>query len=138
LIVAMDATPSADIGTLAAPLAGDELSDPHCVKVVTDGAGRALYFSRARIGADRQDLIDSAPRPRSAARRHVGVYAYRPAALATFLAAPPSPLEQAERLEQLRALELGLTILVIDLDAAPRGIDTAADLEAARRRFGAK
>ena len=94
----------------------------------------ALYFSRAPVGTDREDLAAQVSAPRSAARRHVGLYVYRPEALAQFLALEPSPLERLERLEQLRALEHGMRILVVPLDVAPRGIDTPEDLAAARRR----
>jgi 3-deoxy-manno-octulosonate cytidylyltransferase (CMP-KDO synthetase) len=82
--------------------------------------GRALYFTRSTLYGD-------AP-----VWRHVGVYGYRRAALERFTAAPPSPLEQREKLEQLRALELGMSIWAAVIDAAPISVDTPADLEAAR------
>jgi 3-deoxy-manno-octulosonate cytidylyltransferase (CMP-KDO synthetase) len=68
--------------------------------------------------------------------RHLGIYVYRPAALARFVAAPPSPLELRERLEQLRALELGMTIVAEAVTAFPKGVDSPADLEAARQVLG--
>ena len=136
LIVAMNATPQAQIGTLSAPLDEGQLRDVNAVKVVCDYKGFALYFSRAALGADREALIQGDPNPQSAARRHIGVYAYRQRALCQFLAAEPSPLERLERLEQLRALELGMRMVVVPVDKAPRGIDTPEDLIAARRRFG--
>ncbi len=135
LVDAMRAYPSADIGTLSAPLDHGQLCDPNAVKVVCDHTGYALYFSRAPIGADRDALIDKVENPMSAARRHVGVYAYRKHTLERFLACEPSVLEQRERLEQLRALEMGMKIIVVPVDKAPRGIDTNQDLMAARCRF---
>ena len=135
LIDAMRAYPDADIGTLSAPLGPGQLFDPNAVKVVCDQTGFALYFSRAPIGADREALIHKAEAAISAARRHVGVYAYRKHTLERFLACEPSVLEQRERLEQLRALEMGMKIIVAPVDKAPRGIDTNQDLMAARRRF---
>jgi 3-deoxy-manno-octulosonate cytidylyltransferase (CMP-KDO synthetase) len=83
-------------------------------------SGRALYFTRSTLYGD-------AP-----IWRHIGIYGYRRAALEQFNAAPPSPLEQREKLEQLRALELGLSIWAAVADAAPISVDTPADLEQAR------
>ena len=83
---------------------------------------RALYFTRA-----------TAPWGDGPRYHHIGLYAYRRAALRTFVALPPSPLEQREKLEQLRALEAGMRIDVGIVDAVPRGVDTPADLETARR-----
>ena len=135
LVDAMRAHPHADIGTLSAPLGIGQLLDPHVVKVVCDQKGFALYFSRAPIGIDREALLHAREHPVSAARRHVGVYAYRKHTLEQFLTCEPSVLEQRERLEQLRALEVGMKIIVIPVDKAPRGIDTNEDLIAARHRF---
>ena len=100
-------------------------ANPNVVKVVLDAKGYALYFSRAGIPFPRQGT--------PAMHRHIGIYGYRRAALAAFTAAPPSPLEQREKLEQLRALELGLSIWAAVAEAAPISVDTPADLEAARR-----
>jgi len=138
LIEAMETRPEAMIGTISVPLGPGELLDPNCVKVVCDPRGYAHYFSRAPIGTDRQGLLDGEPNPPSAARRHVGIYAYRGDALRQFLAAPPSELERMERLEQLRAMAVGLPIFVLSADGIPRGIDTQDDLDAARRRFEGK
>ena len=80
------------------------------------GTGRALYFSRAAIPHGGGPVV------------HLGLYAFRRAAFDRFAAAPPSPLERAERLEQLRALELGLRILVVPSDSRSIGVDTPADL----------
>ena len=110
-----------DLGTAAVPLAPEEAGDPSRVKVVADAHGRALYFSRAPIpfAAEQYWL-------------HLGVYAYRRAALCRFASVPPSPLELAEHLEQLRALELGLAIGVERLqEPAGPAIDTLEDLLAA-------
>jgi 3-deoxy-manno-octulosonate cytidylyltransferase (CMP-KDO synthetase) len=82
--------------------------------------GRALYFTRSHLYGEEPIW------------RHIGIYGYRRAALAQFTAAPPSPLERREKLEQLRALELGLSIWVAVVDAAPISVDTPADLNAAR------
>jgi 3-deoxy-manno-octulosonate cytidylyltransferase (CMP-KDO synthetase) len=115
----------ADIATLAAPLSSAaELADPNVVKVVVDRAGRALYFSRAPIPWNRED--PGVPRE---ARRHVGLYAYRVAALRRMTELPASPLEQLERLEQLRALDNGLLIRVGDAREKPgQDVNTAEDL----------
>jgi 3-deoxy-manno-octulosonate cytidylyltransferase (CMP-KDO synthetase) len=119
----------AAIATLATPIAtSGEFRDPNVVKVVASRNGRALYFSRAPIPWERDD---GAPVPRGA-RRHLGIYAYRVEALRQLSQAPPSPLELVERLEQLRALQLGLVIAVADACEAPGpGIDTPEDLERA-------
>jgi len=122
----IDEQPGCDIATLVAPESGSEdRSNPDVVKAVlavTPGqsAGRALYFTRST-------LFGEGP-----VWRHIGLYAYRRAALTRFQAAPPSPLERREGLEQLRALELGLSVWAAIADAAPLSVDTAADLEAAR------
>ncbi len=130
----------AAIATAAAPLASiAEYHDRNIVKVVTDLAGRALYFSRAPIPCERDASMaaDDSAVPLYA-RRHIGIYAYQCAALREFAALPPSPLEQLERLEQLRALEHGLGIRVVDAAAAPgRDVNTPADLlELARELEG--
>jgi 3-deoxy-D-manno-octulosonate cytidylyltransferase len=112
-----------DIGTAATPLATlEEYLDPDTVKVVLGAGGRALYFSRSPIPHGWET-------GREPAWRHIGVYAYTPGALARFTGLPPSPLEKAERLEQLRALENGMTVGVA-LIASYRGlgVDTPADL----------
>ncbi|MEX0810013.1 MAG: 3-deoxy-manno-octulosonate cytidylyltransferase [Dongiaceae bacterium] len=120
-----------DIGTLAVRIADDaERSRSDVVKVAagfadTAPAGtiaRALAFSRLPI-----------PWGEGAHYHHIGIYAYRRAALARFVALPPSPLEQREKLEQLRALEAGMRIDVALVDTFPLGVDTPADLERARR-----
>ena len=130
--------PSAGIATLAAPIGSlEEFLDPNVVKVVAAQGGAALYFSRAPIPWPR----DGAPaglasqREFAGALRHVGLYAYRVGTLRRITQLGPSALEQRERLEQLRALENGVRILVgLCLEDPAPGVDTAADLERARQR----
>jgi 3-deoxy-manno-octulosonate cytidylyltransferase (CMP-KDO synthetase) len=105
--------------------------DPNCVKVVTDAAGRALYFSRAPIPWGRDTAADgwASQRGFAAARRHIGLYAYRVAALLRLSVLKPSPLELVEKLEQLRALENGMEIRVADAMESPGpDVNTAEDL----------
>jgi 3-deoxy-manno-octulosonate cytidylyltransferase (CMP-KDO synthetase) len=116
-----------DIATLAAPIMREEEhANPSVVKAVlalekVGNTGRALYFTRA-----------SAPYGEGIRYHHIGVYAYRRAALEKFVSLPPSPLEQREKLEQLRALEAGLRIDVVVVDTVPLGVDTPEDLARAR------
>ncbi len=121
------------IATLAAPIASlSELLDPNVVKVVADRSDRALYFSRAPIPWDRDGAAAGLTSQRSfaAARRHIGLYAYRAAALRQLAALAPSPLEQREKLEQLRALENDLSIVVADAAERPGpDVNTPQDLE---------
>ncbi|MDT8438028.1 MAG: 3-deoxy-manno-octulosonate cytidylyltransferase [Wenzhouxiangellaceae bacterium] len=120
------------IATLWAPMhERAEWLDPNAVKIVTDTAGRALYFSRAPIPACRDGDW-----PDQLARRHIGLYAYRVRALKAWSALPESRLAQSESLEQLQALDAGWTITCAEACAPiPPGVDTPADLEAMRRRF---
>lgn len=120
--------PDAAVATLTTPLQNDsEFHDPNYVKVVTDRSGWALYFSRAPIPWPRDGGIP-------AVRRHVGLYAYRAGGLKTISAAPPCALEETERLEQLRALWLGLKIIVADAVEPPSPhVDTEEDLLKVRR-----
>jgi 3-deoxy-manno-octulosonate cytidylyltransferase (CMP-KDO synthetase) len=123
-----------DVGTAAAPLQPALASDPSRVKVVADAGGRALYFSRAVIPY-RRDSSDSSD---GLYWQHVGIYAYTPAALKRWVSLPPCAAEQAERLEQLRALYHGLTIGVARLEEpALPGVDTADDLRRAEARWHA-
>ena len=121
------ADPAIDIATLVAPITSDEeAASPSVVKAACAfDRGRAvspaLYFSRAAIPAG------DGPR-----WHHIGIYAYRRAALARFVSLPESPLERREALEQLRALEAGMRIACARVDHAPFGVDTPADLERAR------
>lgn len=132
--------PIAQIATLATPIESvAALLDPNVVKVVTDGQGRALYFSRAPIPWSRDSAPDglSSQRSHAGARRHLGLYAYRVGALRQLAALPASPLERLEMLEQLRALEHGMDIRVADaVLAAGRDVNTPADLEAVAALLG--
>ncbi|MFB3892549.1 MAG: 3-deoxy-manno-octulosonate cytidylyltransferase [Phycisphaerae bacterium] len=112
------------MATLATPLAADQADNPNKVKVVLDKNGRAMYFSRARIPFDRDGT--------GTARYllHLGIYAYRAGFLKTFTALAPTPAEQAEKLEQLRALEHGYGIAAAVVDYHGTGIDTPEDYEA--------
>jgi 3-deoxy-manno-octulosonate cytidylyltransferase (CMP-KDO synthetase) len=122
-----------DIGTLATPISAlDELMNPHVVKVVTDTAGRALYFSRAPIPWNRDGASAglASQRDCGGARRHIGIYSYRVAALLRLALLPAGALETRERLEQLRALEHGLRIAVGAAREAPGpDVNTLADLD---------
>ena len=126
-VVAPLADGDVDIATLAAPIREDaERTNPSVVKVVAALGGigsraRALYFTRA-----------TAPYGDGPLYHHIGIYAYRRAALARFVALPPSLLEQREKLEQLRALEANMRIDVVCVDTTPLGVDTPPDLERAR------
>lgn len=121
------ADPAVDIATLAVVITDPaERDNPNVVKAVVEwppgaATGRALYFTRATAPTGDGPLL-----------HHIGLYAYRRAALARFIALPPSALELRERLEQLRALANGLRIDVAIVDAVPLGVDTPADLERAR------
>jgi 3-deoxy-manno-octulosonate cytidylyltransferase (CMP-KDO synthetase) len=129
----LESNPSAQIATLAAPITSlSEFMDPNAVKVVTDGEGRALYFSRAPIPWER----DGAPAgivsqtSFAGARRHIGIYGYRVSGLLRMASLGRTALEQHEKLEQLRALENGLEIRVADSVEQPGpDVNTAADLE---------
>jgi len=128
LVACFDA-PEVEAATLCAPLRDPaQVEDASTVKVVRDRAGFALYFSRAPIPVRRDP--DAADDDEPLAWRHVGVYAYRPAALEDFCELPRGDLERRESLEQLRWLEAGRRMRVVEVDRAPPGIDTRADYEA--------
>jgi 3-deoxy-manno-octulosonate cytidylyltransferase (CMP-KDO synthetase) len=125
-VMAPLADPAVDIATLAAPIHSEEEgTNPNVVKAIGSLVGpgrlRALYFTRA-----------TAPWGDGPRYHHIGLYAYRRAALQRFVALPPSALEQQEKLEQLRALEAGMRIDIGLVDSVPRGVDSPADLETAR------
>jgi 3-deoxy-manno-octulosonate cytidylyltransferase (CMP-KDO synthetase) len=124
----------ADMATAVAPIESlREFLDPNCVKALRSGSGRALYFSRAPVPWPRDSIVNGAPTSFAGAWRHIGIYAYRVRTLLQFAAWPPTPLETAEKLEQLRALEHGMHIHLVTLpQAPPAGVDTPADLERAR------
>jgi len=108
---------NADIVTIMTPLESSKADDPNRVKVVVDRNGNALYFSRSKIPSKGTTFL------------HIGLYAYRVRFLKLFTKLDPTPLEQAERLEQLRALEHGFRIRVVEVDSQSWGIDTPEDLE---------
>jgi 3-deoxy-manno-octulosonate cytidylyltransferase (CMP-KDO synthetase) len=120
------ARPEDPMVTLAAPADAAVAANPNIVKVVTDAEGFALYFSRAPI-----------PYPRDGGeapwRRHVGIYGYQRDALQRLAGLSSTPLERAESLEQLRALENGMAIRVLEVEEAWPGVDTMDDLEAVER-----
>ncbi len=109
------------VGTIATPAMAEDISNPNAVKVVTDLAGHALYFSRATVPHDRDGT-------NPAYKKHLGFYAYRKSALDRFVLLPESSLEKSERLEQLRFLEngIGLTVGMTPHDTI--GVDTEEDL----------
>jgi 3-deoxy-manno-octulosonate cytidylyltransferase (CMP-KDO synthetase) len=126
------ADPAVDIATLAAEIKKPEERDnPNVVKLVgstvAPGRLRAVYFTRATAPAGHGPLY-----------HHIGLYAYRRAALERFVKLPPSPLELRERLEQLRALEAGMRIDVTIVGSVPLGVDTPTDLETARAMLGGR
>jgi 3-deoxy-manno-octulosonate cytidylyltransferase (CMP-KDO synthetase) len=121
-LLALFERPEVEVATLAVRCPSHEIANPNVVKVVTALDGRALYFSRAAIPFDRDGVGFTGY------RKHLGIYAYRKAALERFAALPPSWMEQVERLEQLRLLDNGIDIYV---GLAPRdtiGVDTEEDL----------
>ncbi|HSJ16039.1 MAG TPA: 3-deoxy-manno-octulosonate cytidylyltransferase [Longimicrobiales bacterium] len=125
-----------DVGTVATPVRSlAAWRDPAVVKVVRRDDGGALYFSRAPLPWRRDGDPDAAALGGAGYLRHIGVYAYTPAALARWVALPPHPLEATERLEQLRPLAAGLRIGVAIVGGAVRGVDTAADLARAEERL---
>ena len=130
LVGLLGADPSASAATLATPIRNIAMyRDPNAVKVVCDDEGRALYFSRSPIPFCRDGAPDLTANP-PFALLHVGVYAFRTPALLRISSSQPHPLEQAEKLEQLRILGMGGTICVGIVPTAHRGVDTPADYAA--------
>ena len=128
ITTALETLETADMSTLVAHITKpDEINNPNVVKAALSfdhanaDRGRALFFSRAAIPSGGPHY------------HHIGLYVYRRAALERFVSLPPSPLEQSERLEQLRALEDGFVIRAAIVDTVPHGVDTPEDLEFARR-----
>jgi 3-deoxy-manno-octulosonate cytidylyltransferase (CMP-KDO synthetase) len=116
----LKANPRCDIATLVAPeLSESDRTNKDVVKAVLAENGRALYFTRSTLYGD------------GPVWRHIGIYGYRRAALEAFTVAQPSPLELREKLEQLRALEMGLEIWALSVADAPLSVDTSDDLAAA-------
>lgn len=132
-LAAHAAASDCDCATPCRPLHEEqEYHNPAIVKVVSDQHGYAVYFSRAAIPHQRGGGVPPA------ARAHLGLYAYRHAALQRFISLPPAPTEQAEQLEQLRILWHGGRIALLDCESASFGIDTADDLQRARDRAAAR
>ncbi len=130
MIERMQALPQAEIMTLVTPIPHLEQEesrrlweDSNVVKAVLDQHGRVLYFSRSPVPCYRDGI-----QPGDGAFRHLGLYLFRREALARFTGLPLSPLEKAERLEQLRAMENGISLYAVTVDKAPIGVDTPEDL----------
>jgi len=137
LVELMDSRPEAVMGSLACPFTCQaDVQNPACVKVVLDGAGRALYFSRSLIPYPR----DTGGRVDSPGRwlLHLGIYAYRPEFLAELTRTPPTDLERVEQLEQLRALFMGAKIVIGVVDRPSSGIDTPEQYAAFVERYREK
>ncbi|ATG74514.1 3-deoxy-manno-octulosonate cytidylyltransferase [Zobellella denitrificans] len=126
----------APMATLATPVETvEQWLDPNVVKVVQSQAGRALYFSRAPIPWDRDGMAAEAPEL-AGCLRHIGIYAYRAGFIRRYLELTASPLEQREKLEQLRVLWHGEAIALAEARVVPpAGVDTQADLDEVRRRL---
>ncbi len=123
-LLAPFARPEVEVTTLKLPCPAEDVANPNAVKVVTAADGRALYFSRATIPFDRDGFG-------ATYWKHIGLYAYRRAALLRFPSLPASGLEQAERLEQLRLLEAGVAVYVAETRVPTVGVDTEEDLRRA-------
>jgi 3-deoxy-manno-octulosonate cytidylyltransferase (CMP-KDO synthetase) len=140
LIAAFDASPRPQMATLAEPLQSvEELFDPNVVKLVTTDEGRALYFSRSPLPyfrgeggvlkSDFSGALDGRPGGLAGYLKHQGIYAYTREALRALTAMEPSPLERDEGLEQLRALQAGFAIQVVESDFSSISVDTPEDLD---------
>jgi 3-deoxy-manno-octulosonate cytidylyltransferase (CMP-KDO synthetase) len=130
LVAPFEERPETQVSTLKIRLQPDEADNPNVNKVVCATDGRALYFSKYPVPYDRDG--------RGVVRfKHIGLYAYRRAALDLFHRLPPSPLELTEKLEQLRFLEHGIPIVVAETDEPTIGVDTEADLRAVEARLAA-
>jgi 3-deoxy-manno-octulosonate cytidylyltransferase (CMP-KDO synthetase) len=131
---ALSSRPHIGIASAVAPITAlAEFLDPNCVKALRDRHGEALYFSRAPVPWPRDAAPGGRPASFEGAWRHIGLYAYRVRSLLEFASWPPTPLESAEKLEQLRALEHGMRIHLVTLSEAPlAGVDTPEDLERVR------
>jgi 3-deoxy-manno-octulosonate cytidylyltransferase (CMP-KDO synthetase) len=132
LAIKMRENPLLDMATAAAPLKDmDEVRKSSVVKVVCDGSGRALYFSRSVIPSIRDNDVPG----ELIYRRHIGIYAYRKAFLERLVTAPQALMEKAEKLEQLRALYLGANMAVVDAAECASGVDTPEDVEKVEREL---
>jgi 3-deoxy-manno-octulosonate cytidylyltransferase (CMP-KDO synthetase) len=139
LVAAFDGRPQLSMATLAEPLDGaEDLADPGVVKVVVANDGNALYFSRSPIPYDRASGGKPGGKALAVYLKHQGIYAYRIETLFKLTGLPPSPLELAESLEQLRALQAGIGIRVLPSDFKSIAVDTPADLARAAARFSSR
>jgi 3-deoxy-manno-octulosonate cytidylyltransferase (CMP-KDO synthetase) len=122
----------ASMASVCAPIENyEELNNPNLVKVITDVSGDAIYFSRAAIPFLRDKSIEDL----SVCKKHMGIYAYKASFLKQFVRMPVSFLENSEKLEQLRAIENGFKIRMIEVKSFEKGIDTLEDLELARKKI---
>jgi 3-deoxy-manno-octulosonate cytidylyltransferase (CMP-KDO synthetase) len=136
LLESLRNSPRTLVSTLKVPLSPDEARDPNHVKVVTDSQGLALYFSRAPIPYERDpDTVEAGGRGAGRYFKHLGIYAYRAAALEKFRALARTPLEHCEKLEQLRFLEKGIAIAVAESSEDTIGVDQAEDLKRVEEYF---
>jgi len=137
LATALRSQPEVDMATAVAPVANlAEFLDPNAVKALRAADGRALYFSRAPVPWPRDAVVAGQPARYDGAWRHIGIYGYRVRSLLQFAAWEPTPLELAEKLEQLRALEHGMVIHLVRLAVAPpAGVDTPEDLARVRALY---
>ncbi len=127
-VIALLDDPTIPMGTLKKKIEDPaELTSPNVVKVVTDRAGNAIYFSRSPIPYERENAVHY---------KHVGLYVYQRDFLLAYSQLPVGPLEQAQKLEQLRALENGHKIRVVETDYESLGVDTPEDLERVNQLFG--
>ena len=131
------ALPQVEVTSVKVPCTAENIANPNAVKVVTASDGRALYFSRATIPYDRDAALGGGSNPPQY-WKHVGLYAYRRAALLRFPSLPPSVLERTERLEQLRFLENGISLYVEQTEFDTVGVDTEADLKMAEQMLLAR
>jgi 3-deoxy-manno-octulosonate cytidylyltransferase (CMP-KDO synthetase) len=122
-LLALFSRPEVQVSTISVPCPSEDIDNPNAVKVVSAADGRALYFSRSTIPFDRDKASFAGY------RKHLGLYAYRKPALEQFASLTPSPLEQIERLEQLRLLENGISIYVGKAEGDSIGVDTEDDLQ---------
>jgi 3-deoxy-manno-octulosonate cytidylyltransferase (CMP-KDO synthetase) len=131
---ALSARPQIDIASAVAPIQSlAEFLDTSCVKALRAQDGLALYFSRAPVPWPRDSISAGRPTTFAGTWRHIGIYAYRVRSLLQFASWAPTPLEDTEKLEQLRALEHGMRIHLVALsEAPPAGVDTPEDLERER------
>jgi 3-deoxy-manno-octulosonate cytidylyltransferase (CMP-KDO synthetase) len=136
---ALEARAQIDIATAVAPIRSlAEFIDPSCVKALRAQDGEALYFSRAPVPWPRDHVAQGQPTHFAGAWRHIGIYAYRVHSLLKFASWMPTPLEETEKLEQLRALEHGMRIHLVELtEPPPAGVDTPEDLEQVRAAVAA-